>query len=430
MLYMNADNDLDPYALFDFEEMAGFRHSPLVNVVVQLDRAGSGETDAQWGKTRRFLMRQNLRPTLSNSFQDFDEESNMGDPATLRAFVSWARERFPAEHYMLVIWSHGDGWRRPELAAPGRRGRTRDAGVREQDAARAEALLAEGLLTKESLASLDLEQTPLGGQYRTISEDETNGHDPLYVREIQDALEGVFGAGRGLDVIGFDSCLMQMVETGYAMRNVADVMVGSEELEPLRGWDYDDWLRALADSPGQSATELGKHIVESYRKTYDATTSDTTLSAVRLSGNRMNRLAGAVSLLSRELMGSLGAEWQRIRDARRGCNVFAPGRGYHGVDLHQFASNLAAADVNPRLRARAAEVARLLERMVVHNYAGRDRQDAFGGRGLAIYFPVSRAAYWSDKYWKAYAETNKEYAVQFVTDHLWDNFLHAYFERV
>jgi Clostripain family len=429
MLYMNADNDLDPYALMDFEEIAAVKYSSRVNVVVQLDRYGSGDTDAQWGETRRFLMRQNLKPTRSNSFQAFEEEMNMGDPATLGAFVAWARKSFPAERYMLVIWSHGDGWRRPDRRTSGLRGAP-DPLEREQAVNKAEELLAKGLLTDDALASLGLEQTPLGGQYRTISTDETNMGDPLYVREIQDVLESALGGSTSLDIVGFDSCLMQMLETGYAMRNVAKVMVGSEELEPVQGWSYGDWLQMLADTPALDAQALGKLLVESYRKTYDGVTSDTTLSAIRLSGGELNRLADAVSLLSRELMNSLDAEWQQIRDARRGCNVFAPGRGYHGVDLHKFASNLTSANVNPRLRARAARVARLLERLVIHNYAGRKRQDAFGGYGLSIYFPASRVAYWSDKYWEAYTETNKKYAVQFVTDHLWDNFLHAYFERV
>lgn len=430
MVYMNADNDLDPYALMDFEEMATVRCNPRVNVVVQLDRYGSGDTDKQWGETRRFLMRPNLKPTRSDSLPGFGEEADMGDPATLKAFVVWARMRFPAEQYMLVIWSHGDGWRRPESGSPTHRGAVTDMRERERAVGRAEELLAKGLLTEDALASLNLEQTPLSGQYRTISEDETNNHDPLYVREIQDALEGALSGGARLDVVGFDSCLMQMIETGYAMRNVAAVMVGSEELEPLQGWNYGDWLRSLADAPDMDAAALGKAVVESYRKTYDGIASDTTLSAVRLSGGGMNRLAAAVSRLSRELTISLDAEWQEVRDARRGCKVFAPGRGYHGVDLHRFASNLTASHVNPRLRAKAAEVARLLERLVIVNYAGRARQEAFGGRGLSIYFPASRVAYWSDKYWRAYTEENKEYVVQFVADQLWDNFLHAYFERV
>lgn len=430
MLYMNGDNDLDPYALLDFEEMARVRYSPLVNVVVQLDRRGAGDTDAQWGETRRFVMRRNLKPTRSDSLPGFKEESNMGDPATLGAFVSWARQSFPAERHMLVIWSHGDGWRRPERASSASDEPAEAVRERERAVMAAEALLATGRLTDYSLGSLGLSQGPLAPQFRTISGDETNNHDPLYVREIQDALEGAVRGGRKLDVLGFDACLMQMIETGYALRNVADVMVGSEELEPSQGWCYGDWLQALTDAPDSDATSAGKLLVESYRKTFDASTSDTTLSAVRLAGGEMDRLAGAVSQLSRALTDSLDKEAQQIKEARRGCKVFATGRGYHGIDLHRFVSNLAAADVNPRLRATAADTARLIERLVIHNYAGSKRQGEFDARGLSIYFPLNKSAYTSDKYSDAYSEKNRRYVIQFVTDHFWDNFLHAYFERV
>ena len=54
--------------------------------------------------------------------------------------------------------------------------------------------------------------------------------------------------GKKLDVIGFDACLMSMLEVGYAMRDVGNTLVGSEELEPGPGWKYDDWLRSIEDT--------------------------------------------------------------------------------------------------------------------------------------------------------------------------------------
>jgi hypothetical protein len=429
MLYMNGDNNLDPFAVADFEELARVRYDPRVNVVVQLDRAGRGTGgDAEWGETRRFLLRQNLRPTRSDSLPGFDEEANMGDPATLAAFVEWARRSYPAERYMLVVWSHGDGWRRRSQAESAGVANAAAADERRRVVAEAEALLGEGRLTDSKLASLNLLLTSLETQFRTISEDETNGSDRLYVREIQDALEAVFGGGVGLDVIGFDACLMQMVETAYAMRNVAGVMVGSEELEPMDGWGYDLWVQALADAPEADGAAVGRLVVESYRTTYANVRPGTTLSAVRLSG--MRRLAAAVSALSKELMQRLDADLSAVRRARLGCRVFAPQRGYHGIDLHRFCSRLAAARVRPRLRARAREVAALVRALVIRNYAGRVRQGEFGARGLAIYFPADGASYRADKYGDAYTEENEDQPVRFVREQLWDDFLHAYFKRV
>lgn len=429
MLYMNGDNNLDEFAVSDFEELARVRHNPRVNVVVQMDRAGRGPGgDDEWGETRRFLMREGLRPTRSASLGGFSEEANMGDPSTLASFVTWSRERFPAERYMLVIWSHGDGWRRMRGGPAGAAG-AQAADERRRLGAEAEALLAEGRLTGPKMASLNLVPTSLEAHFRTISEDQTNNSDKLYVREIQDALEGVFKGKAGLDVIGFDACLMQMIETGYAMRNVARVMVGSEDLEPSDGWGYDSWVQALADAPDLDGAAVGRLVVDSYAATYGRERRNTTLSAVRLSGGGMDRLAAAVSALSRELMKDLDADLAAVKRARLNCRVFAPQRGYHGVDLHRFCSRLAAAPVRQRLRAKAKKVTAAVETLVVHNYAGEERRGEFGARGLAIYFPADGAAYERDKYKDAYAEGNQLHAVRFVTDHLWDDFLHAYFKR-
>lgn len=426
MLYMNGDNDLNRFALADFEEMSKVRYDPRVNVVAQLDRIGGEDTDSDWGETRRFLMRQGLTPTRSNSLPGFNEESNMGDPATLAAFVTWARANFPAERYALVIWSHGDGWRR--MINEETRGES--AAARAGAGASVEALLMSGQLTDSKLASMNLLQTSLEPQFRTVSEDETNGYDKLYVREIEDSLEGVFKGGGGLELIGFDACLMGMVETAYAMRNVAKVMVASEELEPLEGWSYDGWLQLLSDAPDAGGEAVGAFIVDSYKKTYEQSRTNTTLSAVRLSGDGVARLASAVSALSRELIADLDTELPRITQARANCFVFAPRRGYHGIDLHRFCTRLAEAGVNAQLRAKAQAVSALVESVVIRNYAGASRQGEFGSRGLAVYFPANNAAYQTDKYKCAYTDENEFQAVRFVREHLWDNFLQTYFKRV
>lgn len=424
MLYMNADNNLAPFAISDFEEMAKVRYDSRMNVVVQLDRIGGKDTDEDWGETRRFLMREKLTPTRSASLPGFAEESNMGDPATLASFVVWATKCFPAERYMLVIWSHGDGWRR--MLNEGSYGET--VGARRRSVADAEELLMKGQLTESKLASMNLLRTPLDTQFRTISDDESNGYDKLYVREIQDALEGVFKSGGGLEVIGFDACLMQMIETGYAMRNVAGVMVGSEELEPMDGWRYTTWLQALSDDPNMDGAAVGRAVVDSYRETYEHRRPDTTLSAIRLANGEIGKLAAAISTLSRELMVSLESEFLRITQARMNCYVFAPKRGYHGIDLHGFCSHLAEAELPPRLRARAEEVMTIVNSLVIRSYAGKTRQGPFGSRGLGIYFPADNATYQADKYKQAYTDENEFQVIQFVREHLWDNFLHAYFE--
>jgi hypothetical protein len=425
MVFMNGDNNLDAYALADFAEIAEVTLNPLVNVVIQLDRIGGNDTNESWGETRRFVMRKGLKPTRAQSVPNFHEESNMGDPSALASFVGWGKRSFPAERYMLIIWSHGDGWRRLI-----REDSSETAKSRGRIAAEADELLLRRQTTDSKLAALNLMPSSLEPQFRTISEDETNGFDRLYVREIQDGLEAVFKDGRRLDVIGFDACLMQMIETGYAMRNVADVMIGSEELVPLNGWQYDDWLQALAKDPDSSSSMVGQLIVDSYRTTYEREEPDATLSAVKISKTEIERLATAISIFSRELIISLETELPQIRRARLNCFVFAPMRGYHGIDLYHFCAQFVAEAVRPQLKTTAHEVMKLIESMVIRNYAGTARQGQFGSSGLAIYFPADNAAYQADKFKEAYTDENELQVVQFVRDHIWDNFLHAYFKHV
>ncbi len=46
---------------------------------------------------------------------------DMGNPQTLTDFVNWAKTFYPAQHYALIVWDHGAGWRRGQQALRFRR---------------------------------------------------------------------------------------------------------------------------------------------------------------------------------------------------------------------------------------------------------------------------------------------------------------------
>jgi hypothetical protein len=434
MVFMNGDNNLEKYALRDFIEMASITYNPQVNVVVQMDRIpGESYAYGDWTHTLRFKLAQEMTPTTSEALSPQESELpekteiNMGDPDSLKSFVKWARKKYPARRYMLILWDHGDGWLKRHTVRIRRNSRAVKAGRLDDFKAANAIRVARGAEPLPQDFSLD--QT-LDAPHRSISLDVSN-NDRLYMREVQEALEGTMGAN-GLNVLGFDACLMQMVENGFAMRRVANVMVGSEELEPGDGWQYNHWLAILMANPTMDAVRLGKELVDSYKDTYSTTNPDTTLSAVDLSGNRMQTLADAISALADGLKANLDVDLNSIKDARKDSREYAPGEGYHGVDLHRFCEQLLARTTIPLLRDRAQTVKQMLEdpTFIINWYAGDDRRGQFGSRGLAIYFPESKGDYLADRYGYAYRDDNKKYPVEFVQRHRWDNFLHAYFERV
>jgi hypothetical protein len=109
MVYLDADNNLESFGIQDFLEMASVGSTAAVNILVQMDRGGYDNQYGAWTGTRRFLIQRNDTPSVA-PLEDMGEQ-NMGDPTVLRDFVIWGVTHYPAEHYALVIWNHGGGWR-------------------------------------------------------------------------------------------------------------------------------------------------------------------------------------------------------------------------------------------------------------------------------------------------------------------------------
>ena len=74
--------------------------------------------------------------------------------------------------------------------------------------------------------------------------------------------------GRKIDILGFDACLMSMVEVAYQIRDTVALTCGSEEEEPDDGWPYDSILKALAAKPSMAPRALADLVVKQYLASY------------------------------------------------------------------------------------------------------------------------------------------------------------------
>jgi len=120
MVYMDGDNNLEPFAIDDFLEIAEVGSTDEVNIVVQLDRIHSTEgwddiRFGDWADCKRFYVEKDMEPVSDNAVQHLGE-IDMASPDELTDFISWATATYQAEKYMLVLWNHGDGWRERKLA--------------------------------------------------------------------------------------------------------------------------------------------------------------------------------------------------------------------------------------------------------------------------------------------------------------------------
>jgi len=395
MVYMAADNNLEQCAINDYVEMINASSTDSVKIVVQLDRY-DGDTIPfydGWTDTRRFVIGVGSGPYMGAAVQVL-EEQNMADPDVLKSFMTWAASSYTASNYALILWNHGGGWR--------------------------------------SRASRS------GPQY-DVCWDDTNGGF-LYNHDVRDAIVAS-GIGGKLKLIGFDACQMQMLETVYELRGLADVVVGSEENEPGPGWPYTEILSYIVSYPTSTAQDWSKAIVDSYEKYYSNNPcyfngshapDDITLSSYDMA--KLNDLTNAIDALADRIISGPGiwyegdVRWSAFSDALN-TDAYYGGDGVYHLDLYKFVYELKSGlDSDDTTVSKCQAVMDALDDGVIASWAGtnRDTSTIYGSYGLAIYCPSKDV-----QMNPAYDEKSQFYPtgnpVSFVQDHKWDDLLRWYY---
>jgi len=207
LIYLDADNNLDVYAGAhhepvvedDFQELMSVGSSPDVAVYVLVDRWTG---PANLFKVHKGWMEEIKRFSLDG------REANMGDPATLRSFVTYTMKAENPEQTVLIFWDHGS----PEMVAY-----DENAGTEQ-------------------------------------------GWDMLTHNEVLQALKGIH-----VDIIGADECLVGQLDVAYqyyAGGLSTDYLLASETYTGWRGFPYDWTLRDLVANPNMSPREVAVMFVE------------------------------------------------------------------------------------------------------------------------------------------------------------------------
>ncbi|MDO8587652.1 MAG: clostripain-related cysteine peptidase [Armatimonadota bacterium] len=253
LVFLNADNDLEEFGILNMNQMEIVGSTSRVNIVVQMDRiVGHDSTNGDWtGARRYFVTRDKNQQTINSTLLEDMGEADMGNPDTLRQFIEWGKQNYPANRYALVIWNHGSGWR----------------GVTSNQAQ---------ILTRD------------------VSYDDTS-NTQITTADLPAAL----ATAPRLDLVAFDASLMQMLEVAYEIRDSAGVVVGSEESPPGEGYPYHRWLGRLTSNPTMSANSLGAVIVSEYVNYY-AGRLEVTQSAVQT--DKLADLAAAASAFADALL--------------------------------------------------------------------------------------------------------------------------------
>jgi Clostripain family len=359
MIWMAGDNDLESFGDRDLAEMKKIGSTDAVNVTVQFD---SMRDD----RTRRYYVREGGRP--NDDVVEELGETNTGDPAVASDFFRWAIERYPSDRLLGVIWNHGSG--------------IDDTDIYRRAGARGIPVVRAALAGRHRRALFNSTLTQATND-RAIAFDDTS-RDFLDNIELKRVLADVKKqTGRVFDVLGFDACLMSMIEIAYQLKGTARVVVGSEELEPGDGWPYDRVLKSLAATPGVSGAELGAQIVDHYVDSYRS--GSITQAALDLS--RLEDVARAVDAFAKALTKAIrsAAEYTAVAKALNATQRFDTP---DFVDLGHFCQELAKRSKAAAVKSTAKATLDALQAQNGFVLAERHKGMGVGNAsGAAIYFP-------------------------------------------
>lgn len=269
---------------------------------------------------------------------------NMAESDTLTEFLDYGYENYKSDCYGLVLWDHGAG-----------------------------AIVGYGA-------------------------DENYKYDSLTVKELSKSFSNskIIKEDNKFEWIGFDACLMGMIEVADSLKTYANYMIASEEVEAGEGWDY-SFLKDMSENKKFNGEDTGKLIAESYGNFYEsgkqAYKPDYALSCLDLS--KIDKVIEALD----EFVGVAGNELKRggyskIASARNVTKTFGRDGGksfYDTVDIYDLANKMQS-----MYSKESAKLKEAIEDMVVYN-----KSNIPEAKGIAIYFPYENKKYanqWLEQY--------------------------------
>ncbi|MFA6583521.1 MAG: clostripain-related cysteine peptidase [Elusimicrobiaceae bacterium] len=354
MVYMSGKNSLSPAAKKDLQKMEEVGSTDKVAFVVQYGTIENNE------KADRYLVQRNPNPGSGQMSKPVESITcDMGAWTSFSNFAVWAMKKYPAKHYALVMWNHGYGW-------------------------------------------MDLWGSNKGAELAVSGNDLSMNE--IRINELGMSLQRISArTGRKIDVLAFDACYMAMLEVLVEIKDYADFVVASEDVEPEDGYPYAKIFKGLVNNSSMEPMGFGALMVTSYREHYGklsaASSGDRnyTLSVVMTSKisavvSAINRWADAVMKVP--LSDALRSEASLAKRKVLGFKGYdsMPDAGNHpmSVDLADYVTLLGK---TPEFRAaglagQCSAVSEAIRNAVSASYSSTSMGVALDAGGIAVYLPA------------------------------------------
>jgi hypothetical protein len=362
-----GDNNLSHFVYQDLQEMAaGLRGNVVVLGLADLaDRPASV-----------------VEVTAERGIQTLEDlgEIDTGDPEVLAHFVSRALITYPGAKKALGFWDHGTGVFDETDASEKLLTRSIHSVSRSE---RTRSYPARRLFFPK--AALEFDEVTRG-----MLHDDTNGGvlTNLEAARMIDVSLQRANSHNKFDLIFSDTCLNGMIEVLDELSPYADCIVGSPELEPGDGWNYEGWMRMVGENPPADGEAWGHYAVEAFRVNYERFPKKhpCTLAAFRTE----NQISDAFrALLDTARADNSGFDaFFFVDHARSKAQAYARRDTYDLVDFARKLVKISETD-KPALARAAQDLIAACDAAKVHwCRLGPTVQESFG---LAFWFPSSRS---------------------------------------
>lgn len=273
------------------------------------------------------------------------KNSNMGDENTLKEFINFTYDNYEGGYYDLIMWDHGGG-----------------------------AVLGFGA-------------------------DENYEYDALSMTEISRGLEKTkfIADGNKFEWIGFDACLMGMIEVADMLSEYSDYLIASEEVEAGTGWEY-SCLKTLSDGEHFDGVSAAQEIIDAFSNTNESARGyhyDYTLACLDLSmvDEAVESFEALIMEAEEEVRQGGYSRIARQRDETKTFGKVSSESFYDTIDMYDLAMNLMK--LYPE---EAQALQESLDDLVVY-----EKSNVIDAHGVAVYFPYENKEY-AEEWMAEYAE--------------------------
>jgi hypothetical protein len=204
--YCATDNNLRDSAVENLNELESSPDNDNIDIISLVDR---NENDCKIYKVKH----DDDKGKINSSIIKDMGNTNTADPKTLTNFLIEMMQKYPAEHYAVILEDHGFGW--------------------------------NGVLY-----------------------DQSSNEKTMTVPQLRQAFEEAQKAtGIKIDIIAFDACSMASGEVASELKNAANYMIASQEVLQKRGFNYENLF--VDDPQGKpvldlTPEEMGKRLLDKF----------------------------------------------------------------------------------------------------------------------------------------------------------------------